>query len=411
VTAQDLAISGGMVHTVAGPPMEGATVLILGGVIAEVGTDVEIPADIRRIDASGKVVTPGLFEATTNIGLVEVSLASSTRDYSLDGDLVRAAFDVTDGLNPNSVLIPVSRVAGITTVLTRPSGGLIAGQAAVIDLDGASLSDVLVRRRAAMMASYGSRTAGLAGGPRGAVSLRLREALDDAQFWREHRSDFDRGMSRGLAYSRLDMQALLPVLDGEMPLVVSVNRASDIESVLRLAEEYGIDLVLEGVAEGWMLADRLADVGVPVIVKPLTNSPGFSSLGARFDNAALLHSAGVEIIIGGFSSHRAGYVTVEAGNAVRFGLPWEAALRALTLAPSEAFGVAEAYGSIEVGKAGNLVVWSGDPFELSTHAEAVVIRGRRVPSRSRQTELLERYRTIDSLPPAYRGGREPGRTP
>lgn len=398
---QDLAVTGGTVHTVTGEVLEGATVLVRDGVIAAIGHDIEVPAGVPTLDATGRVVTPGLFDATTSLGLVEVGMVSSTVDDQLQGDPVRAAFDVVDGINPRSVLIPVNRAAGLTTVLSAPGGGLIAGQAAIIDLAGTSVGEMIVRPRAAMVASY---SAGVAGGARGGASLRLREVLDDARFWRENQAAFSAGRTRELAASRLDLEALGPVLDGETPMVVSVHRASDIEAVLRIADEYGLDLVISGAEEAWMVADRIAAAQVPVILKPLTNSPGgFDRLGSRFDNAMLLERAGVDVIIGSFTSHNARWLVLEAGNAVRFGLPWDAALRAVTLAPARALGVADRYGSLEPGKVGNLVVWTGDPFELSTRAEAVVIRGTITSLDHRQLELFRRYRELDAERPAFKG--------
>ena len=397
---QDLAVTGGTVHTATGEVLEGATVLIRDGIITAVGHDIEVPAGFPTVDATGRVVTPGLIDATTSLGLVEVGMVSSTVDTRLEGDPVRAAFDVVDGINPRSILIPVNRAAGLTTVLSAPGGGLIAGQAAIIDLAGSSVDEMIVRPRAAMVASY---SAGAAGGARGGASLRLREVLDDARFWRENQAAFSAGGTRELAASRLDLEALGPVLDGETPLVVGVHRASDIESVLRIADEYGLDQVISGGEEAWLVADRIAAAGVPVLLKPLTNSPGgFDRLGSRFDNAMMLERAGVDVIIGSFNSHNARWLLQEAGNAVRFGLPWEVALRAVTLAPAQALGVGDRYGSLEPGKVGNLVVWTGDPFELSTRAEAVVIRGAVTSLDHRQLDLFRRYRELDEERPAFK---------
>jgi imidazolonepropionase-like amidohydrolase len=390
---QDVAVMGGTVHTVSGEVLDGASVVIRDGRIEAVGIGIAIPDGMARIDATDRIVTPGLFEITGSLGLVEIGMVGST-------------VDVADAINPRSVLIPVNRAAGITTALTAPTGGLISGQAAVIDLVGDRLDDMLVRPRAAMIASYGAGAATPLGGSRAAVSLRLRELLDDARYWREHRAEFDAGRSRDLARSRLDLEALLPVLDGAMPLIVNVHRASDIEAVLRIAGEYGIHLAIRGAAEAWMVADRLAAVGVPVVVKPLTSRPsGFDRLGARFDNAAILHRAGVDVIIGSFSSHNARWVTLEAGNAVRHGLPWAAALEAVTLGPARLLDVADSHGSIEPGRVANLVVWSGDPFELGTRPETILIRGETVPAGSRQDLLMRRYRELDpDRPPATRDG-------
>lgn len=402
VAAQTIAITGATVHTVSSPPIEGATVLVRDGRIVAVGSDVEIPADAERLDARGTVVTPGLIDTGSTLGLTEVGAVDDTRDYSLGADdVIRAAFDVMDGINPNSSLIPVNRLLGVTTALTSPSGGLIAGRAAMIDLAGASVGEMAVRPRAAMMASFDADDGG---GARGGASLRLREVLDDARFWRDNRAAFDRGAARNLVASRLDLEALQPVLAGDMPFVVTADRASDIEAVLRIAADYDLDLVIRSGAEAWMVADQLAAAGVPVILRPLTNAPSsFARLGARFDNAALLRAAGVPVMLTSFETHRAGDLAWQAGNAVRAGLDWADALRSVTLTPATVFGVAGDYGSIEAGKIANLVVWSGDPFELSSRPIHVMIRGAFVPDTSRQRALFERYREIDAdTPPAYR---------
>ncbi len=402
VTAQTVAITGATVHPVSSTPIENATVLVRDGRIVAVGSDVEIPDGAERLDASGTVVTPGLIDTGSTLGLTEVGAVGDTRDYALGGpDPIRAAFDVMDGINPNSSLIPVTRLLGITTALTSPAGGLIAGRAAMVDLAGATLGEMAVRPRAAMMASFDADDAG---GARGGVSLRLREVLDDARFWRDNRAAFDRGAARALAASRLDLEALQPVLAGDMPFVVTVDRASDIEAVLRIAADYDLDLVIRSGAEAWMVADELAAADVPVILRPLTNSPSsFARLGARFDNAALLQAAGVPIMLTSFETHRAGDLAWQAGNAVRAGLDWADALRSVTLTPASVFGIGGDYGSLEAGKVANLVVWSGDPFELSSRPIHVMIGGELVPDTSRQRELFERYRELDAeTPPAYR---------
>ncbi len=407
VAAQEIAVVGATVHPVSGPAVEGATLLIRDGWIAAVGTAVEVPADARVIDATGKVVTPGLFDPWSSIGLIEVDLVRSTNDDRLadDEDIVTAAFDPVYGLNPRSTLIPWARLGGVTTVATGPRGGLIAGQASVIDLQGASAAEMIAEPRVAMIATFGESGAARAGGARGGAALRLREVLEDARFWAARRAAYDSGDSRELSESRLDFAALQPVLEGRMPLLVEAHRASDIVAVLTLAGEYGLRPVIVGGSEAWMVADELAAARVPVILKPLTSLPSsFERLGARFDNAARLAEAGVAIAISSFENHRAPTIAQEAGNAVRFGLPREAALRAITLAPAEIYGVADRYGSLEPGTVADLVVWSGDPLEVTTLPETVIIRGEVVPDRSRQRELLERYRSLDGGGlPAWRG--------
>ena len=406
--AQPTAIVGGTVHPVSGPEIENGVVLLRSDTIAAVGprSAVSVPSDARRIDASGQVVTPGLMDAATATGLVEVSAVGSTRDNALDtDDAIRAAFRVTDGINPNSVVIPVTRLGGVTTVASTPSGGAVAGQGAVIDLHGKTIGEMLVRDRAALYAAFTPDAAEATGEARGGLAMRLREAFEDARFYANNRDDYQRGATRTLSMSRLDLEAMAAVLNGERPLVVRAARASDIDAALRIAEEFDLDLRIEGGEEAWMRADRLADAGVPVILKALNNLPTeFDRLGTRFDNAARLADAGVPVAISTFDTHNARTLRLEAGNAVRYGLDWEAALQAVTLAPAEMLGVADTHGSLTVGKTANVVVWSGDPFEPLTTVEHVFIDGLEMPDDSRQKRLLRRYDNRGNWPPAYDDG-------
>jgi imidazolonepropionase-like amidohydrolase len=185
------------------------------------------------------------------------------------------------------------------------------------------------------------------------------------------------------------------VLKGEVPLAIQANRASDLLAALRLADEFKLRLVILGGAEAWMVADELARRKVPVVIKPLTNIPSFDAMNATLENAARLRAAGVTVAFSTFDTHRAGTLRQEAGNAIAHGLDPQDALRAVTLVPAQVWGIADKVGSLTPGKDADLVIWSGDPFELTTHAEHVFIRGREVPLTTRQTELLERYRTLD----------------
>ncbi|HEX7239723.1 MAG TPA: amidohydrolase family protein [Longimicrobiaceae bacterium] len=390
-----VAIEGGTVYPVTGAPIEGGTVVIRDGRIVAVGRGVAVPAGARRIDARGKRVTPGLFESQTRTGLTEVGAVPGTNDYSFadqDQDRVMAAFDVTDGLNPHSVVIPVTRIAGVTTAVSAPSGGLVSGRGVVIDLAGDDVGEMIVKRPVAMYATLGEGVETPSGGSRGGATLRLRELLEDTRAYSRRRADFERGASRELAASRLDLEAMIPVLEGRLPLVVEAHRASDIRTALRIADEYGLKLILQGGTEAWMVAGDLARARVPVIVKVLQNLPAsFERLGARYDNAALLRRAGVAVAITTGETHNARNVRQEAGNAVAYGLPWDEALRAVTLYPAQIWGVEDTHGSLAPGKVANVVVWDGDPLELMTRAEHVFIGGREMPLTSRQTELRDRY--------------------
>ena len=403
--AQTIAIEGGTVHTMTGAPIEGGTVLIRDGRIAAVGTDVTVPAGAQRIDATGKIVTPGLFESGTNLGLIEIASVVETNDFQApreDDDMVAAAFNVADGLNPNSMLIPITRVTGVTTAMSRPSGGLIAGQGVVIDLLGRDMGAMLVRDPAAMFGNLGESARPVVRGARGTTTMLLREVLSDARAYQRNRAAFDRGETRAYSVSRADLEALQPVLGGEIPLVIEAHRASDIHTALRLADEYDLRLIVYGGTEGWMVADDLARARVPVIVKVLNNLPNtFETLGATYENAARLRQAGVPVAITTGESFKAYTLRQEAGNAVAYGLPYEEALRAVTLYPAQIWGVDDRYGSLAPGKIANVVVWGGDPLELLTPVENLFIRGQEVPLVSRETELRDRYLQIDDVQRTY----------
>jgi imidazolonepropionase-like amidohydrolase len=396
--AQTIAITGGTVYPVSGPKLANATVLVRDGRVAAVGTNVTIPADASRIDATGKWVTPGLIDGAGQLGLVEVSAVRATREASVQGDTIAAAFNVAEGINPASTLIPVTRIEGITTALASPTGNLVSGQAVLIDLDGATIEQMLVKSPVGVVADLSESAKEDAGGSRARVAERLRQVFRDALEYERRKTDFSRAQMRPLSASAQDLEALLPVLHGRESLIAIANRRSDIETALRIAKEFKLGLILAGGAEGWEIAAAIAAAGVPVLVEPMDNIPGYDALGIRYENAALLVKAGVKVALLETDTHKSRNLRQQAGNAVSYGLAWDQALRAVTLWPAEIFGVADRYGSLEPGKVANVVVWSGDPFEFTTGVEHVLIRGKEIPLRSRQTELFERYK---KLPPSY----------
>ena len=396
--AQTIAITGGIVYPVSGPKLASATVLIRDGRIAAVGANVAVPSDATRIDARGKWVTPGLIDGAGQLGLVEISAVPGTREGTLQGDTIAAAFNVGEGLNPASTLIPVTRIEGITTALAAPSGNLVSGQAVLIDLDGATIEQMVVKSPVGIVADLSESGKDDAGGSRAGIAARLRRVFRDALEYERRKTDFSRAQMRPLSASAADLEALLPVLHGRVFLIALANRRSDIETALRLAREFKLKLILAGGAEGWEIAAQIAAAGVPVLVEPLDNIPGYDSLGIRYENAALLAKAGVTVALLETDTHKSRNLRQQAGNAVSYGMTWDQALRAVTLSPAEIFGVADRYGSLEPGKVANVVVWSGDPFEFTTGVEHVFIRGKEVPLTSRQTELFERYK---KLPPVY----------
>ena len=401
VAAQTIAITGGKVYPVSGPQIDGGTVVIVNGRITAVGSNVAIPAGAQRIDATGKIVTPGFVNSSTQLGVQEIAAVSETRDMSARGkDNIAAAFTVWDGLNPNSVMLAPARKDGITSFVVMPTGGLIAGQAALVDVVPGTTSDMLVRAPVAMVAEIGDpQSAGLRA--RGELIVKLRELLEDTRFFQTHREAFDRAQTRTFSASRLDLEAMIPVVEGKLPLVVTVDREADIDDALRLAREFNIKLMIGGGAEAWMMADKLAAAHVPVLTGAMNNIPaGFASLGQRQENAAILSKAGVPVALignaggGDEEAFNVRNLKQEAGNAVAYGMAWDNALRAVTLAPAEIFGVADRVGSLQPGREGNVVVWSGDPFEFTTRVEHVFVRGREYHDKTRQDELMERYRNL-----------------
>ena len=406
--AGPVAIVGARVYPVSGPMIENATVIIRDGKVAAVGANVPVPADARRIDAAGKWVTPGLFNTESRLGLTEIGAVPETNEGTARGrDQISAAFRVWEGFNPASVLLAPARNEGVTSVVIVPGGGLVAGQAAVVDLSGTTIVDMLRRGPAAMIAQLGNAEAG-GTGARGELIMRLRALLDEARTYRTRTAGrAPRPAPTEFEASRTHLAAMIPVLTGQIPLVIGADMASDIDAALRLADEYDLRIMISGGAEAWKVADRLAAAQVPVLTGALNNIPGgFSSLGARQENAALLRRAGVNVLLvgAGGEAFNVRNIRQEAGNAVAYGMTWDDALRAVTLAPAEAFGVATQVGTIQAGRDANIVVWSGDPFEFSTRAEQVFIRGVDVKAPSRQDMLIERYKT---LPPDYTG--PPGR--
>jgi imidazolonepropionase-like amidohydrolase len=394
LAAETIAITGGTIQTL-GPAgkIENGTGVVVDGRISAVGTGLKIPDGARRIEARGRVVTPGLFNSLTGLGVVEVSAVDDSADNEVKSESITAAFDVADAINPRSTLIAVNRIEGLTRAVVAPSPGssLIAGQGAVIHLGDSD--DLVVRPRVAMFASLGERGAAFAGGARGAALLRLRELLQDAADFAVHRKAFEGGNRRDYSVSRLDLEALVPVVRGELPLVVTVHRASDIIAVLRLAGELKLRLILSGVAEGWEVAREIAAADVPVLVEPLDNLPSsFERLGSTLENAARLRAAGVRVAFMNGDAHNARNVRQSAGNAVANGMPWNDALAALTSVPAAIWGISDRYGTLETGKDADLVIWDGDPLEVTTFADVVFIRGVEVPMESRQTLLRDRYR-------------------
>lgn len=409
--AADLLIRNATVHTAgAEGSLQGADVLVQGGRIAKVGTALSAPAGAEVIDAEGHALTPTLFGGVTDIGLEEVSAEAPTVDSSLALGAasklmtVRPEFDVTLAYNPASVLVPVARVEGIGWTLlgagADEGGSIIAGQGGVMRLDG-GLDPIGARL---LFVDLGSSAKGLSGESRAAQWMLLDQFIDEAH----GRIGAD---AHAAMLTPAGRRTLLGYVDGgKGRVMVAIERASDIRQLLRWSKRHQVRVGIVGGAEAWKVGAELAAAKVPVFVDPLANLPGdFDHIGATMENAARLRAAGVAV---GFSqsgdaSHNARKIRQLAGNAVAAGMDWNDALAGLTAVPADAFGVADQVGRIQPGLRADLVLWSGDPLEVSSVATRVWLDGRAIPMRSRQTELRDRYlapakpRDQGGLPRAY----------
>jgi hypothetical protein len=389
--AQDLLIRNAKIHTLTERgTLERADVLVRGGRIAAVGTGLAA-GGATVIDANGRPLTPGLFGGITALGVEEVSLEPATVDNaSPRGDdqgappEPRPEFDVTLSFNPDSAVIGVNRVEGVTYAMIAPgvvSGeAVVAGQGAVARLDGRP--DAIVPASRTLFANL------KAGVSRAGQFMLLEQATREAKPTPQMRdADFRLLTPTG-------REVLARYLAGGR-IAFRVDRATDIRQALAFAQKQGARPVVLGGAQAWQVASMLAEARVPVVLDPLVDLPdSFDQLGATLENAARLHRAGVRIAFTNLndSTHNARKVRQAAGVAVANGLPWDAALAALTANPAEIFGLGAEYGRIAPGFVADLVLWSGDPLEVTTVAEQVWIDGRPQSMRSRQTELRDRYR-------------------
>lgn len=401
--AQDgdvIALVGARWLRAGGEPVDDTTVVVDGGRIRAIGPGVAVPPAARRVDARGGTVTAGLVASLAPLGLEEISLEASTRDAAPEGpaDPVRSGFRAVDGYNPRSTAIPVARIEGVTSCVVAPVGGLVSGTAAWIDLEGTPEDPGVVDPASALVVRVDDGGVASAGGARPAAWARLREVFEDAALWARRRGEFEARRLRDLSVSRGDLERLAEAVAGRIPVVLHVSRADDVVRALELGRAFGLRLVLAGVEEGHLVADAIARAGVPVVLEPLTNLPrSFSRLASRYDNAARLHAAGVEeLVITTPGPHGLRNLRQEVGNAVASGLPRRVALAAVTSTPARVFG-AERHGELAAGGVANLVLWDGYPFEVTTSALRVFVRGREVPLRSRQTALFERYRDLSRV--------------
>jgi hypothetical protein len=402
-----IVVAGGRVFDGEGVLSEAPVHLVIddGRVVARFDADSPFPGaagaagrgtwgerDCVWIDAQGKQVARGFVDPVSTVGLVEVGMEGASRNNDPGGsDPVRASVVIADAYDPSSIVIAPARIQGITSAVIHPSGGIVSGAAAWVDLAGATQADTVVDSAVAMRVGLGtsSRAGGLAA---------LRELFDDVRDYDRNRSSYDRNQRRDYTAARRDLEALVPVVRGELPIVLSAHRAADIEALLRFAEEQRVRLIIDGGAEAHFFADELASARIAVIVSPYVYGAGsFHQIRARRDGTRILDEAGVAILFSVRSAHFMRTLRQHAGNAVREGLNHASAIRTLTTGAAAAFRMADR-ANLEVGAIADLVVWSGDPLELGSRAEHMLIGGAEVPLTGRQEALLERYRTLPGTP-------------
>lgn len=411
VAAETIAITGGRVVVGDGSaPIEGGTVLIRDGKIVAAGTTVVIPSGARQIDATGKWVTPGVFAGFSRLGLAEVDAVNGTNDKSGGRSGFSAAIDVAPAIDPFRSPFAVNRSSGVTRAVVAPEAGdnIFAGQGAIADL-GAD-SNPVTKARAFQFAEFGEEGAASAGGSRAGTHLHFRAMLREAQDYAAGRGTFDDDLLKAE-----DAKALLSVLRGETRLLIHVEGANDMLRLMELKRDFPtIKMVFVGVSEGWRVAPELAKAGIPVIASALNDLPAtFEMLGATQSNVGRMKDAGVQVAIGMINdrdSHQLRYTTQYAGNIVSLqyvpgatGLTWDEAFAAISSVPADIMGVGDRLGSLKAGRAADVVLWDGDPLELSSAATTVIIDGIEQPLTNRQNRLRDRYArpTEGDLPKAY----------
>jgi imidazolonepropionase-like amidohydrolase len=392
-----------------GQVIDDATLVTTGERITALAKGASVPSGAQVMQAHGFILTPGWVAVETALGLVEIERPTLDAEPRAEehGDPIHAAYSAADAYNPLSSLIGVARREGVTNAVATPRGGLVSGTSAWVELIDRFPGRPVVREDLALHANLFE----LRENSRPLALSRLRNALESARLYARSPQAFDQGQTRELGLSPLDLRRLAQVLGGNLPLVVRVARGADMLRLLELGDSYQLRLILSGAEEAWTVAPQLAAARVPVVVDPSDNLPtSFSALNSRRENAALLASAGVPVIFSSFDPYSVHNLRQLAGLAVASGASRTSALRALAFEPARAFGMGNEYGLLAPGRLANFCVWTGDPFELGTWAQEVVIRGRSVSTRSRQNELFERYRDLSrvprgraGLPPAGRG--------
>jgi imidazolonepropionase-like amidohydrolase len=400
-----VAIRNATIYPVTSAPIANGTIVIAEGRITAVGANAAVPAGATVIDGSGLSVYPGLIDSGTTVGLVEVDSVAGTVDTSELGDLnPNARAEVA--VNPHSNVIPVTRVNGITTVLTAPEGGVISGTSALINLIGWTPAEMVLKAPVAMHIRFPRVRSGFGDQPQDEEAEKearkaytnqlekLRDTMRDAQAYARASSarTADRNVKR---FDRdLILEALVPVIDGKVPVVLHASNARDVKAALEFADEFKLKAILSGVVDVAKSLPEIKKRDVPVILGPILALPPREddAYDLLFGNAKLLYDAGVPFAIQSADAHQSRNLPYHAAACAAFGLPKDVALQAITINPARIFGVADRVGSLEVGKIANVIVTDGDPLEIRTNVRRLFIAGEEIPLDSYHTQLYEKFR-------------------
>jgi imidazolonepropionase-like amidohydrolase len=397
-------IRGAKIHTLAGPPIENGTVVIRDGKIAAVGRNVSVPSGAQVISGHGLEVYPGLFDSVSRLGLTEIGQVSATVDTTELGDYNPQLVAAT-AVHPASEHIPVARANGITHAISAPQGGVISGRGSAIHLNGWTIEEMLIEPSVAMVLNWPSLQTGsfdfstfsVQRRPFNEVKREYEQKVEALRDWLVRARHYAQAMEKGTAekFERdLKLEALVPVVQGRLPVLVMANSERDIKNAVSFCKEEKLKMILAGGAEAWKVKDLLKENKIPVILRPTQSLP-FSEddpYDKPYSNAGELHAAGVKIAFATFNSSDSRTLPYEAANAVPYGLPWEEALKAITINPAQMLGLDDRLGTIEVGKVANLVVTNGDPLEITTEFRYVFINGQPVSTNNRHRQLYEKYR-------------------
>jgi imidazolonepropionase-like amidohydrolase len=411
-TQGDYAITHAKIYTLTGAPIEDGTVIVHDGKIAAVGTGVSVTAGAKVIDAKGLQVYPGLFDSVTQMGLSEISAVRATVDTTETGSFNPDVVAATAVL-PSSAHIPVTRAAGITEVLAVPASGgfdsgnasnLVGGQASAIHLAGWTVLEMLICKNAAMVIDWPgieTQTFDFSTFTRKEKSYSDAKKEYDKQLeqltdWIEQARHYAQAMqSSGAAYEKdVKLEALAPVVRGEMPVLVFADQAREIRDALEFCDKQKLKMILAGGTEAWKVKDLLRSKGVPVILRPTLAEPPEEDdpYDRLMTQPAELSAMGIKIAFGSFDNSFARRLGQQAANAVAHGLKYDEALKAVTLYPAQMFGLEKELGTVEAGKAANLIVTNGDPLELTTEIRYLFIRGQLTSTDNKQKDLYEKYR-------------------